>query len=395
MTTMIAEQEAGFDLTAGYQFWRNPVDNVVYATINEPTNGFNEDRDAYPVFDLNQRESNITKIKNASQNGLEFSSLGLQTPYIDAEFYEKYQDWKSEYMAGGRQKMAALLSPTNTAVNILNVFPRVYGKKDRKYAGRELAQEVAVPNLELSVDFLAKYSGMAEIGELQMPFAKEIRYNRTLIQAKKYGLVFEISEESMLKNLHNPLQDSIEVANTKLDQRVAFDVITEFTTNVTAVAALGAWDTFVAGTDRSTTNPYKDVTRIVTSTIEATGIGGTLSRIGMHQNTKVDYDANSFLRGIVEPAPEPDWDPKLMPIKGFAGTALVQDQFIPQGQVFLADVGDESTMLLVQGPTRVASKRDEFTASERYGIFDFHVAQVINQNTGRRITGATTPIAPA
>lgn len=392
--TLISEKEASYDM-AGYQYWRNPVDNTVYATVHEPTHNFKEDRDGFPIFDISIRDNNITKIRSAQTNGAELSSLGLQTPYIDAEFYEKYQDWKDDYMAGGRQKNAALLSPVNSAVNILNVFPRVYGKKDRKYAGKQLGQEVAVPNLELSVDFLAKYSGMEEIGELQMPFAKEIRYNRTLIEAQKYGLVFEISEESMLKLLHNPLQDSIEVANTKLEQRAAFDSVNEFQTNVTTVAAIGAWDTFVAGTDRSTTNPFKDVTRIVASTIEATGIGGTFNRMGMHQNTKVDYDANSFIRGLIEPAPDPDWDPKLMPIKGFPGTGLVQDQFITQGTVLMADVGDETTMLYVQGPSRVASKRDEFTGSERYGIFDFHKAQVINQNTGRIITGATTPLAPA
>jgi len=229
-----------------------------------------------------------------------------------------------------------------------------------------------------------------------MSFAKEIRYSRQSITAQKYGLVFEISEEAILKNVHNPLQDSIEVAGTKVAQRESFDVINEFNSSVPTVPALGAWDTFVAGTDRSTTNPKLDITRIVTSTIEATGIGGTFNMIGMHANTHVSgYEPNSFIRGLIEPAPDPDWAPGIQSIKGLKGTGYVQDQFIPQAKVFLADVGDESCMLLAKGPTRIASKKDEFSGSERYGIFTFHKAVVINSNTGRIILNASTPLAPA
>lgn len=390
------ETKHGYANPLGYQYWFNPEDRKVYATTKEPSHGFKDNSDAFAVFDVDARINSLSKIKNASENGIELSSLNLQTPYIDDEFFNMFDEWKSNVLAGGRQKSAALTSPTNSVVNILNVFPRVYGKKDRKYAGKELAQEVSIPNLVLDVDTLTKYSGMAEIGELQMPFAKEIRYSRQHIEAQKYGLVFEISEEAILKNVHNPLQDSIEVAGTKVAQREAFDVVNEFNSNVTTVAALGAWDTFVAGTDRSTTNPKLDVTRIVSSTIEATGIGGTFNMIGMHTNTHVGgWEPNSFVRGLIEPTPDPDWAPGVQTIKGLKGVGYVQDQFIPQGKVFLADVGDESCMLLAKGPTRIASKKDEFSGSERYGIFTFHKAVVVNANTGRIVLNAATPLAPA
>ena len=355
-------EQHGYANPKGYQYWFNPEDKKVYATTQEPKHGFKDNSDAFAVFDVNKRLDSLSKIKNASLNGIELSTLELQTPYIDSEYYNMFVEWKDNILAGGRQKSAALTSPTNSVVNILNVFPRVYGKKDRQYAGKELAQEVSIPNLVLDVDTLAKYSGMAEIGELQMPFAKEIRYTRQHIDAQKYGLVFEISEEAILKNVHNPLQDSIEVA----------------------------------GTDRSTTNPKLDVTRIVSSTIEATGIGGTFNMIGMHANTHVGgWEPNSFIRGLIDPTPDPNWAPGVQPIKGLRNVGYVQDQFIPQGKVFLADVGDESCMLLAKGPTRIASKKDEFTGSERYGIFTFHKAVVINANTGRIILNAATPLAPA
>lgn len=387
----------GYANPKGYQYWFNPEDRKVYATTKEPTFGFKDNSDAFAVYDVDKRIDNLSKVKNATEKGIELSGLSIQTPYIDSEYYNMFTEWKDAVLNGtARQKSAALTSPTNSVVNILNVFPRVYGKKDRQYAGKELAQEVSIPNLVLDVDTLAKYSGMAEIGELQMPFAKEIRYSRQHIEAQKYGLVFEISEEAILKNVHNPLQDSIEVAGTKVAQREAYDTVSAFNSGVTTVAALGAWDTFVAGTDRSTTNPKLDVTRIVSSTIEATGIGGTFNMIGMHANTHVGgWEPNSFIRGLIEPAPDPDWAPGVQAIKGLKNTGYVQDQFIPQGKVFLADVGDESCMLLAKGPTRIASKKDEFTGSERYGIFTFHKAVVINSNTGRIILNAATPLAPA
>ena len=101
------------------------------------------------------------------------------------------------------------------------------------------------------------------------------------------------------------------------------------------------------------------------------------------------------MRGLFEPAPDPSWEPAIRPIKGLAGVGLVQDHFIPQGVAYLLDVGDETCCALFQGPTRVASKREEISGSEIYGIFDFHLAAIINTNTGRRATAATTPVAPA
>jgi hypothetical protein len=118
--------------------------------------------------------------------------------------------------------------------------------------------------------------------------------------------------------------------------------------------------------------------------------------VGMHQVSKVTgWDPNSFIRNMIAEAPNPDWDPSVKSIKGLDGVGYVQDQFIPQSYMLMADVGNESCMFLCKGPTRIASKKDEFSGSERYGIFTFHKAVVINPNTGRILTGITTPAEPA
>jgi len=393
---MEVKEEMTFgSLNAGYQYWLNPDDKLVYAGVAEPSYGFNNQDYFFPVFDPQIRLANISAIRTAKKDGLDISGLNLRSPYIDEEFHQTYLNFRDEYLAGGRQRMGALTSPTSSAVNILNVFAKLFGLKERKYAAKNLAQEVGIPNLVIDIDTLKKLSGMVEIGELQLPYPKEIRYSRAHFEAKKYGLIFEISEEAMLKNIHNPLQDSITVASTKVEQRTSFDIVSILETGLTSVAALGDWGSFVASTDRSTINPKKDVARIITSSIEATGIGGTFNRMGMHSVSYTDYESNSYVKGMFEPAPDPSWEPSLRPIKGFAGVGLVQDHFIPQGVAYVLDVGDETCCALFQGPTRVASKKEEISGSEIYGIFDFHLAAIINLNTGRRITAATTPVAPA
>jgi len=392
--------EFGYATPLGYQYWSNPVDGLVYAGQGQPDHGFNSsDNYFFKVFDPKQRADNMSRIKEASLNG-ELSNQfydTMKTPYLDEEFYDAHVEWESLYNQNGRQKSAALISPTNAVTNILNVFAKTYGMKDRKYAGVELAQKIGIPNLVIDIDTLAKISGMAELAEMQMPKAKEIRYTRTHYDAKKFGLVFEVSEEAILKNLHNPFQDTITVAGTKVDQRKAYDVIDTLESGLTTTAALAAWDTYEANTDRSTQNPVKDIERIVLHTIEGTGEGGTFNRAGMNQITLTDYDTNSFNRGIIEPVGDQGAErhPGVRPLKGFGGTVqVVQDQFIPQGVAYLLDVGDETCCALFEGPQRVASKVDEMLNSNIYGIFDYHLAAIINASKGRRVSGVATPVAP-
>ena len=385
------------DLVKGYQFWLNPVDKKVYAGVGEPSYGFNSsDNYFFPVYNVGQRLANESSIRVASKEGIEISSLKMKSPWEDEEWRQMYLENLDKVRdTNAKIRTAALTSAENTAVQILNVFPKMYGLKDRRYGGRYLAEEIAVPNLVIDIDTLRKYSGMTQIGELMLPFPKEIRYTRAHYEAKKYGLLFEISQEAMLKNIHNPMQDSITVASTKLDQRISYDIVSTLESGLTSIAGLGDWGAFTSNTDHSTVNPKKDITRIVTTSIEATGIGGTFNRVGMHSVTVTDYESNSFIRGLFAPAPDPNWVPALRSIKGLDGVALAQDYFIPQGVCYVLDVGDQTCCALFQGPTRVASKMEEISGSQIYGIFDFHLAAIINSLTGVRMTGIATPVAPA
>ena len=103
-----------------------------------------------------------------------------------------------------------------------------------------------------------------------------------------------VTDEAIRRNVHNPFQDSITTASTKIMQRKAFDVVSECRTGLTAVAALGDWEAFVANTDRSLVDPTKDIMRVVINTIEGTNVGGKFNRIGMNQITGKIYDNNSF-----------------------------------------------------------------------------------------------------
>lgn len=384
-------------LVKGYQFWLNPVDKIVYAGAGEPNYGFrSSDEYFFPVYDVGTRLANESSIRTASKEGIDISSVKTTSPWKDEEWHQMYLENLDKVRdTNAKIRTAALASAENTAVQILNVFPKLYGLKERRYGARYLVEEIAIPNLVIDIDTLRKYSSMTQIGELMLPFPKEIRYNRVHYEALKYGLLFEISQEAMLKNIHNPMQDSITVASTKLDQRISYDIVSTLESGLTSIAGLGDWGAFTASTDHSTVNPKKDIVRLVSTSIEATGIGGTFNRLGMHSVTVTDYESNSFVRGLFEPAPDPNWTPALRSIKGFDGVALAQDYFIPQGVCYALDVGDQTCCALFQGPTRVASKMEEISGSQIYGIFDFHLAAIINALTGVRITGIATPVAPA
>lgn len=330
----------------GYEYWLNPVDNLVYAGTGPPDHGFRSaDEEFFAVFDPKIQNHNISKMREASLNGELTNGFvdGLVTPYPDEEFRDMFAETRAMIKHGtSKERRAALLSPTNVVTEILNVFGKTYGLKDRVYSGVQLAQAIATPNLVIDIDVAQKFGGMEVVGEMQLPREKELTYTRTHFETDKHALMFEVSEESMLKNIHNPFQDSVTIAGTKVAQRKSFDVINELFTNLTTVTSLGTWDTFVATSQRSDTNPKKDISRIITATIEGTGEGGTFNTSGSHTITLQDYEGNSFVNDMVSAQPNPQNTPGTKPLPGMDGVTHVFDHFIPQGDFYVVDVGDET-----------------------------------------------------
>ena len=378
------------------QIWLNPTDHKVWSTVYEPENGFTNEVGAFPIYDPAVAAHNRGVIEEASISGNLTQSLvdGLKSPYFDPELREAAVEYDN-LLKNNRIKEAAMLSTENRAVDVVKIFERLYGLKDRNYAGVELFERVPTEELVLNFDKVLKQHGMEEIPENTLPRNKEIKYERVTLNTKKYGLMSRVTDEAMRRNVHNPFQDSITTASTKLMQRKAFDVITEALASITAVAALGDWEAFVANTDRSIVDPTKDIMRVVNSTIEGTNVGGKFNMMGMNQITGKIYDNNSFLRGIIEPTPGTELPAGTRPARGLDNVTMVSDQFIPQGTVILTDMGVESCGILLEGPTRVATKIDELTGTQTYVTMSHHLARVINPDTGRLITGVQVPIAPA
>jgi hypothetical protein len=135
---------------------------------------------------------------------------------------------------------------------------------------------------------------MTQLDEGQLSQLKELTYSRSTFEAQKYGLKFVIHEEARLKNVHNVLQDSIQVASNKVEQRQSFDVITLADASLTAKAVTGVWDTFVSSADRSSNSPLIDL-GIAKLLIEGSGVGGKMNRIGMHPLDFAKYMGNTFV----------------------------------------------------------------------------------------------------
>ena len=377
------------------QIWLNPVDHQVYSTVFEPENGFTNEIGAFKLYDPAVASHNRGVIEKASLDGSLTQNTvdALASPYHDSSLREASMHYDS-LLKNNRVKEAAMLSTENRAVDVVKIFERLFGLKDRNYAGVELFERVPTEELVLNFDKVKKQNGMEEIPENTLPRNKEISYERITLNTKKYGLMSRVTDEAIRRNVHNPFQDSITTASTKLMQRKAFDVITEAQANIQAVAALGDWESFVANTDRSTIDPTKDIMRVINSTIEGTNVGGKFNTIGMNAITGKIYENNSFLRGTIEPTPGTEMAPGTRPLKGINGVTLIQDQFIQQGFAIAVDVGVESCGIMLEGPTRVATKTDELTGTQTYVTMSHHLARVINPDTGRIFTGVQVPISP-
>jgi hypothetical protein len=358
----------------------------VYATDGAPTYSFGE-VNGTPIYNYN---THFDAVKTAKSDKLGTSYF--HDAFVDPEFKSLAEDYVSDVKSGGRQRQAALRSSVNSAVDIVNVWETVLGKRDRVYAGKNLAKEVAVPNLLISIDTVTKFTGLEKLDEGMRARVKELPYTRSTFTAAKYGLKFIIHEEARLKNVHNVLQDSIQVASTKIEQRQSFDVLAITETN-TAQAASAAWDTFVTSTDRSTGDPTVDI-GIASLNIEGSGVGGKLNRVGMHQLTYAKFTGNTFLRGVASNGPRDySYEPGTSELVGIPGIGLVLDNGIKQGDVHCVDTELEPNCALFQGPQRVGSQHDEETGDDKYFIIDYHLAAKIQSETGRLITGAITPIA--
>ena len=369
----------------GQQLWLNPVDKTVYATVGAPTYSFGE-VNGTPIYNYN---AHFDAVKTAKDK---LGTSYFHDAFVDPEFRSLAEDYVSDIKSGGRQRQAALRSNVNSAVDIVNVWETVLGKRDRVYAGKNLAKEIAVPNLLISIDTVTKYTGMEKLDEGMRARVKELPYTRANFTAAKYGLKFIIHEEARLKNVHNVLQDSIQVASTKIEQRQSFDVLA-ITESNTAQAAGGLWDTFTTNTDHSINDPTIDI-GIASLNIEGSGVGGKLNRVGMHQLTFAKYTGNTFLRGVASNGPRDyNYEPGTSDLVGIPGIGLVLDNGIKQGDVHCVDTELEPNCALFQGPQRVGSMHDEETGDDKYFVIDYHLAAKIQSETGRLITGAITPLA--
>jgi len=239
--------------------------------------------------------------------------------------------------------------------------------------------------LKLDVEEFVLTNSLIKLRDL--PFQK----TRAHFEAEKWALIFETSEEDQMKNIHNPHQDAITIAGSKVESRGSWDTINEAQTNLTTLAG-SDWESFEAGADRSSNNPQIDIGKVTLNT-DGTGVGGKMNRIGFHQFTLARWRGNSYNRGLIDPT-KTNYEPGTEPLGGgLDGIGAVKDQMIDQALGLAVATEVEPTIAYFQGPQRVAAEHNNITGSDVWGIFDFHLAVIINTLTGRSLTGLTTPLA--
>lgn len=364
-------------------------------TTGAPDHGFTSEIEAVEVYDSAIYNTNLALITAAKKEGGLTNNLidGLANPALEPELEQAIAEHAS-LLARSKFKEAALLSTDNPAVNIVKIESHLYGRKDRRYAGRELARTIPTEELITNIDKIVKMGGMEEVREGQLPREKDIKYQRVNLETRKYGLTIRVTDEATRKNIHNPYEDAIQVAATKEAQRKSFDVIAALDSGLDTIAGV-PWDTFITGTERSTNDPAVDILRVVQSSIEGTNIGGQFTHLGINGIGAKLYDNNSFNRGVVAPADPTVFAPGTRPAKNLPDVTFVSDQFIPQGDAYLVDASaEDAACILLEGPTTVGTDVD-LIKTRTYVALSYHLAKVINKDTGIKMTGVFTPLAPA
>ena len=375
-----------FKSTNKTQFWRDPNTNVIYETYGVAKDSVSPLEQAWPVYNLSTHFEAQKLAQNNEEND------GLYHAFLDTRLESLALQYEADVKAGGEQRFAALRSEQNAAVNIINVWSELQGRRDRKYAAKAMAREIPTKNLVISIDKVAKFSGLTKLDEGQLTQLKTLSYSRQNFTASKYGLKFVIDEESRLKNVHNVVQDAIQIASNRVEQRASEDVISALT-GASAQAAINPWDTFVSNTALSTGDPLTDI-GIAQTTIEGTYVGGKFSKIGMHQLTLAQYLKNTNVRGIASTNPHKyDFEPGVGTLPGLDGIGLVKDNSFQQGIVYCVDSETEDAAVhFYQGPQRMGSAHDEETGDDKYFIIDYHLAVLAQSETAVQITGTTTPL---
>jgi len=377
------------------ELWHSPVNGLIYETTGAPDHGFTSEIGAEAVYDSAAYLSNIKLIESAKADGSYNSNFndGLPSPSLESELDIAIAEHAS-LLHRGKFREAMLLSVANPSVNIVKIESHLYGRKDRRYAGRELAHTIATEELITNIDKVIKMGGMEQVREGQLPRDKNIGYERVNLETLKYGLTIKITDEAVRKNVHNPYEDAIQVAATKEAQRKSFDVVKALDDELDVVAGV-AWDTFVSGTNRSTNDPAVDILRVIQSSIEGTNIGGQFSHMGINGIGGKLYDNNAFNRGANEPASQTIFEPGTRAAKNLPDVTLVSDQFILQGNAYLVDAtAEDACCVLLEGPSTVGTDVD-LIKTRTYVALSYHLAKVINKDTGIKMTGVYTPLAPA
>lgn len=378
----------------GLEYWYSPLRKSIFETTGQPDNGFTNEINAIEVYDSAAYLSNLNLVKLAQADGSFNRNMidGLPSPALEPELEQAIAEHAS-LLSRSRFKEAVLLSSANPSVDIVKIESHLYGRKDRNYAGTELAHRIPGEELITNLDKIIKMGGMEELREGQLPRNKDIGYERVNIVSKKYGLAIRVTDEAVRKNVHNPYEDSIQVAATKEQQRKSFDVIKALEDGLTSVVGV-PWDTFVAGTDRSTSDPAEDILRVIQSTIEGTNIGGKFSHLGINGIGGKLYDNNSFNRGALAKADPVTFAPGTREAKNLPDVTMVNDQFMIQGNAYLVDAtAEDAAAILYEGPSTVGTDID-IMKTRTYVPISYHLAKVVNKDTGIKMTGVFTPKAP-
>lgn len=292
------------------------------------------------------------------------------------------EEWANVAAEAIRYKTAgAITSSDFSAISVVNVLAELLNTTYKEHVLEQAVWVVSTPSLHLDIDTYTKFTAYRDIEEGALVPTRKGTFSRQSIDLKKDVSHLQFSDEVQMRGYdHNVYQTHIENAVQDLKRVKAAKIATELE-NASDVAGAD----FGARTGGISTNDPYDVIGGVVDVIEAND--GTVDVFTSADKGFRDFIGNSNVKGQFAPGPSQDFGARVINnIQGYSGVTWYIDNLLTNT---ILTVYDRKSIILAQGPTKVAQYRNEEGGIDGYISRDWNAVRIVQSGLIRNITGIT------
>lgn len=296
-------------------------------------------------------------------------------------YYPEWRDRVNEYYDAIIQRKAAVgTNAAFSAIDVVNVMATMLGVEIRAFVLDRAVTVVNTPSLELNVDVFSRFNASQDVGEGVAAVTKRGSVNRVSFDLLKDVGHIALTDEAIMKSVHDLMRAHVENAVTDLKRIKAKKIATELES---ADDIAGAdWAAYT--TDHSTTSPYDNIGTVTDTIVLNNGIPNTLAS---HDKVWRDFIGNTHVKGFsIMALPNTPSAKIITDVPGLPGfTWYVDNEKTPT----ILTVYDKQAVILAQGPVRTAQYRLEAEGIDAYIVRDWNQVKRVMNGRIKDITGVT------